>query len=363
MKIAYVSNARSIHIIRWANAMAQRGHEVTVISCANDVANGDSSYHHSVRLIMLKYATPLGYYLNAGQLKRIVKREKFDVINVHYASGYGTLGRRAKLKNALLNIWGSDVYDFPYHNSFNLKTIKKNLRYYNHVASTSHCMAKQAQSLVDREYYITPFGVDTRIFKPMPELKPQDKIIFGTVKTLSPVYGIADSIEAFITLYNRLIAENREDLAGKLYYEIYGKGEQRAWLQGIIDEKGFSERIKLCGFIENSRLPEIYNRFAIACYASVSESFGVAAVEAMACGVPVCVTDAEGFAEVVENGVTGLVAPKSDAEAIAENMYQILMNERLRERMGQAGVERVKRLYDWQNNVTHMEEIYKTIKI
>lgn len=361
MKIAFVSNSKSIHIIRWANAFAERGNDVSVISCANDVETDGKPYNDNVKIISLKFATPLGYYLNAGQLKRIVKREKFDVINVHYASGYGTLGRKAKLKNALLNIWGSDVYDFPYQSAFKMRVIKKNLSYYRYVASTSFCMAEQAKKLVGREYFITPFGVNTELFKPMPEFKPQDKIIFGTVKTLSPKYGITDTVKAFIKLVQRLTAEGHNKLADKLYYEIYGQGEQKEEIQKLIGGNGMSDKIKLCGYVPNNRLPEIYNRFTVSNSNSIrnSESFGVAAVEAMACGIPVQVSDADGFVEVVENGVTGLIAPKGDIDAIAENMYTLLMNDDLRERMGKAGIERVKALYDWQNNVDTMEKIYR----
>lgn len=362
MKIAFISAAKSIHIVRWANAMAERGHDVSVISCANDISNLEA-YISEVKIVKLKYSAPLGYYFNARRLKRIIKTEKYDVINIHYASGYGTLGRRAKLKNALLNIWGSDVYDFPYQSFFKMRLIKRNLRYFKYTASTSNCMAKQAKKLVDREYYITPFGVDTKLFKPIPDLKSKDKIIFGTVKTLSPKYGITNTISAFIQLYKRLISENCEDLASKLYYEIYGRGEQQDQLQKLIDDNGMTHRIKLCGFVENCKLPEIYNQFDIACYGSVlnSESFGVAAVEAMACGVPVCVTDADGFVEVVEDGVTGLISPKKDVDAMAENMYTLLMDEALRGRMRKAGVESVKNLYDWRLNTDTMENIYNSI--
>ncbi len=360
MKIAFISAAQSIHIVRWANAMAERGHAVTVITCKNHCPQDRSQYLPNVQIIALRFSAPIGYYLNAGQLKRVVRREKFDVINVHYASGYGTLGRRAKLKNALLNIWGSDVYEFPYQSAFKMRTIKKNLSYYRLLASTSNCMARQAEKIVDREYYITPFGVDTELFKPMPELKPQDRIIFGTVKTLSPKYGIEDTIKAFISLNNRLIAEGKKDLSDKLYYEIYGTGELKDKLQELINENSMQDKIKLCGYVQNSQLPQIYNRFTVGNFNSISdsESFGVAAVEAMACGIPVQVSDADGFAEVVEDGVTGLIAPKGDIEAIADNMYKLLMNEQLRDEMSADAVKHVLCLYDWKECVTNLLNIY-----
>lgn len=356
MKIALVSSA-STHLMRWANALSERGHDVTVILCKNQMPYAKVKFNDSIKFVKLKFAAPLGYYLNSNQLKRVIKKGNFDIINVHYASGYGTLARRAKLKNALLNIWGSDVYDFPYQSAIKMRIIKKNLKYFRYAASTSHCMARQAKKIVDRDFYVTPFGVDTSIFKPLETVK-NNEIVFGTVKTLSSKYGIADSIKAFIKLVHRLEDEGNHELVKALKFEIYGKGEQKDELQKLIDDNGMSDKIKLCGFVPNDSLPEIINRFTIFNCNSNSESFGVAAVEAMACGVAVQASDADGFAEVVEDGVSGLLAPKGDVNIIAENMYKLLMNEDLRKKMGQAGVERVKKLYDWHDNVDLMENIY-----
>ncbi len=361
MKIALVSAANSVHTVRWANALSGKGHSVTVFSCKNHTADTNNRYTFGVEVNLLPFPSPFGYYLNAIALKSRIKKGGFDVVNVHYASGYGTLGRLAKLKNALLNIWGSDVYEFPYLSDGNMKTIKKNLSYYRFLASTSNCMARQAKKLVDREYFITPFGVDMTRFHPTDNVKASETIVFGTVKTLSPKYGIADTVNAFILLVRRLEAEGRTDLAEKLRYEIYGRGEQKEELQKLIDDSGMSERIRLLGYVPNDSLPDVYNRFTVANSNSLSESFGVAAVEAMACGVPVQVSDAEGFAEVVVDGETGLIAPKGNVEAIAENMYTLLTDSDLRARLGKSGVERVGKLYDWDKNVDTMIDIYNRI--
>lgn len=367
MKIALIG-MDSVHMMRWANALCERGHDVTFITCKVDMSESGKRYSGKVKIVMLKYGAPLGYYLNSPQLKRVIKNGNFDIVNVHYASGYGTLARRAKLKRALLNVWGSDVYDFPYESGFKLKLIKKNLNYFKALASTSNCMARQVKNLVGRDCFITPFGVDTNLFKPLNVKKDEDKIIFGTVKALSPKYGIADTIKAFVKLVKRLESEGKNDVANKLHYDIYGRVYDDPHygdvLQNIIDECGMADRIKLRGFIENTKLPEILNGLTLFNCNSVcnSESFGVAAVEAMACGIPVQVSDADGFAEVVEDGVTGLLAPKGDVNAISENMYKLLIDPQMRERMGKAGVERVKRLYDWQSNVETMEEVYLKIK-
>lgn len=358
LKIAFLTCADCVHAGRWANAMAERGHDVSVITCANHMPI-KIIYNKAVKIVSLKYKTPWGYFLNANQVKKIIRNEKFDIVNVHYAGGYGTLGRMARLKQALLNIWGSDVYDVPNENFIKRIIVKRNLNYFKYIASTSFCMAKEAKKLADRDYYITPFGVNTKLFYPRSEFKNENEFIFGTVKSLEAKYGIADTIKAFAKLYKRLVNE-QEQIADKIFYRIYGEGSQREELQDLIKQCGMTQKITLCGFVENSKLPSVINGFDIFCCNSVmdSESFGVAAVEAMACGIPVIASDADGFKEVIEDGITGILVPKGDIDAIAESMYKLMHNDKLRKQMGQAGVQHVKKLYDWDNNVNNMEEIY-----
>ena len=362
MKIALISAANSIHTQRWAAALKKRGHDVCVISCVNHTCNSNEFQQLSIRSKALKIPAPLGYYLNAAELRKFIKKEEFDIINVHYASGYGTLGRKAGLEHALLNIWGSDVYDYPYKSKINMATIKKNLSYYKYIASTSKCMAKQAKRLVPlKNVYLTPFGVDIDLFKPIEGLKDNDKFLFGTVKTLSPKYGIEDSINAFMLLYQRLLTEGKKSLAEKISYEIYGKGELKEYLQNLIERKGFSDKIKLMGYVENSSLSYIINRFDVFAVNSIldSESFGVAAVEAMACGVPCVVSDADGLKEVVSATGGGIIVPKNDIYAISNAMYDLLMNEEKRQELGKAGYYGVRQLYDWNYNVDEMLAIYE----
>ena len=363
MKICLLSAANNVHTMRWANALSQRGHLITVVSCKDHMPDSKIVYEQNVEVLLLKHSSGLGYYLNARQLKHIIDSRKFDIVNVHYASGYGTLGRRAKLRGALLNIWGSDVYIYPYKNKFNLRTIKKNLAFYKYVASTSNCMARQAKKFVDRDYFIIPFGVDIELFKPLENLRAADKITVGTVKTLSPIYGISDSIKAFNEVLQKLRNEKKDDTINKLCFEIYGRGEQREELQQLINELELQDKLTLCGYVENRKLPLIYNRFDIFVCNSYSESFGVAAIEAMACGVPVQASDADGFLEIIDNGLTGLIAPKGNVHEIAEKIYVLLMDEQLRSKMSAAALENVKIKYSWHRSVDIMEKFYHDMVI
>lgn len=363
MKIALISAADSIHIIRWANSLSKEGNDVTVICCPNHFkSNKQENYCDEVKIMTLPFSAPYGYFLNLFKLKSIVRKSMFDVINIHYASGYGTLGRLSGLKNAMLNIWGSDVFSFPYQNKFSKHLLKKNLKYYKYIASTSNCMAEQSNKFVNRpDMYITPFGVDTKLFKVFEKSADRSRFVFGTVKSLDEKYGITDTVNAFITLCEFLKDTNRKELFNSVYYEIYGKGPLESELNRLIVSKGYQEKIKLCGFVQHDRLPEILNGFDVFCCNSIEESFGVAVVEAMACGLPVIVSDAPGLKEVVEDCVTGIIVPKHDVKKISEAMNELLTDKGKREAFGKNGTDKVKKYYNWDNNVSHMLEIYKKI--
>ncbi|MGN0789297.1 MAG: glycosyltransferase [Christensenellales bacterium] len=361
MKIALISDAGCVHTVRWANALAKRGNEVRVFSCGNHTPK-DNSFDDSVKVVLLKFSAPLGYYLNAFQLRKAIKEYAPDVVNVHYASGYGTLGRWAGQKNAMLSVWGSDVYDYPYLSAFNMHVITKNLSYYRYMASTSHCMARQSKKLVDRQFYITPFGVDTKAFTPK-QSEERAGYLIGTVKTLDDKYGIDVSIKAFVKLLDLLKDNGHGDIADEITYEIYGRGNKLQQLQELAQGLGVGDKVKFMGYVENKSLPSVLNRFDVFCCTSRmdSESFGVAVVEAMACGVPAVTSDVDGFAEVMVDGETGRIVEREDYQATAQALYDLIVDQDLRKRYGAAGRRRVEELYDWDDNVDNMLGIYGEI--
>ena len=92
-----------------------------------------------------------------------------------------------------------------------------------------------------------------------------------------------------------------------------------------------------------------------------SESFGVVAVEAMACECPVITSDADGFTEVVKDGETGFIVPKRNIEETAKAIQRFIDDPMLRNKMGRKGRKRVIELYDWNKNVENMISIYNAI--
>jgi len=96
--------------------------------------------------------------------------------------------------------------------------------------------------------------------------------------------------------------------------------------------------------------------------ASRRESFGVAVVEASACGVPVVVTDVDGLSEVVEQDRTGFIVPREDVGSLASAIRSLILSASLRTRLGQGGRASVQRRYDWDASVTRMIECYEQVR-
>jgi len=355
MRIAVLAAAKSIHTIKWVKALTARGHTVELFSLPDQKA--PTGALGGVRVHYLKTGGVAGYWLCAGELKTLLRTFKPDVLNAHYASGYGSLARRCGVKPLLLSVWGSDVYDFPYQGYFNRHLIIKNLESATAIASTSNAMAEQVKRVhfVSKKIFITPFGVDTNIFRRCGE-PPEGKLTIGIVKALEPKYGVEYLIRGFSLLKNRMTKEGILPPDG-IKLEIYGDGSLFPKLKKLAVELNIEKEAQFHGAVPHAYVPRIISSFDIYCAPSISdsESFGVAAVEAMACEVPVVVGDVDGFREVVRDRETGFIVTRRDPVMLANKLYTLACDKELRTQMGQAGRRRVQQLYEWEKCVTTME--------
>lgn len=357
MKLVLLAPRNSTHTVRWANAFAARGHDVHVISSHS----GGSPLDQRITVHPLPHGAPLGYFTNAPRLRKLLKQLAPDVMNVHYASGYGLLGFLSGFHPLCLNVWGSDVYDFPYRNPLNRILIRKVLKGADQVASTSQVMAEQTRSLgpTRRPIEVTPFGVDTQSFAP--KAKDGKAIVVGTIKLLAPIYGQDILIDAFSAAVKELEA-SRPDVAAKMRLLIVGDGPIRAQLEEQAKARGIAPRTTFTGAVEHQEIPAYLNEMDVfVAVTRVNESFGVAVVEASSAGLPVIVSDVPGFREVVDEGKTGLIVPRDDVEATKEAIKKLASSADARVAMGKAGRERVQCLYEWSACVDRLEGILRKL--
>lgn len=363
MKIVFLAPANSIHTVRWVNSLAERGHDITLLTLHGTELN---HIKDGVKVIKLPFSAPLGYYANTWAAKKILRKIKPDLLHTHYASGYGTLSRFIGYSPTLLSVWGSDVFEFPYQSESNRKIITKNLQSATKIASTSYAMKVQTEKLIQpiQEISVTPFGIDLNKFKPDRNAsdKSNGKLIIGMLKTMESKYGPQYLLQAIPLLLNKL-----EHMSSKRREEIQvlmvGRGNETEKLKSQASELGIGDIVTFVGEVPHQEVPIYLNKMDIYCAPSEQESFGVAVIEASACGVPVIVSNVGGLPEVVKDGETGYIVESKNPEQIADKLFELVVDRERRERFGVNGRKFVEEQYDWEKNVSLMEDVYRTLHI
>lgn len=356
--IVLLANAASIHTIQWVVYMKKAGVDVSVIS--QDDATAE--FPIDVPLYVTPYKGNIGYFFNVFFVKKILKVIKPDIVHAHYASGYGTLARLVDFHPYVLSVWGSDVYDFPYKSKLHHWLVQKNLYAADKLSSTSHCMMEQTLKIAPKlqPFDVVPFGVDIEKFAPMENIKNQNEIIIGTVKTLSEKYGIDLLIKAFAILKNKL-KNSEPDIAAKLRLRIVGGGELEQELKILAKNLKISDVVIFVGKVLHEKVPNELNKLDVYVALSREESFGVAIIEAGAIQLPTVVADVGGLPEVVKHQQTGFVVVKENPNAAAEVLEWLVLDEQKRSEMGKAAQKFVCDNFSWESCVHKMLILYKKL--
>lgn len=351
MKILLLAPSKSIHTHKWALFYKSQGLNVKVVTFADHFSEDNAKEIDTAilpRLLPGKFA----YILSVFALKKVLKDFQPDIFHAHYLSSYGFIGALAAFKPFYVSVWGRDIFQFPRQGKVNRSIVEFTLKRADVICSTSHVMAKETNKYTNKKVFVTPFGVDMTKFKPVDGLKSDATLTIGTVKALSDKYGIGDLVKAFSIVHSKY---PNADLL------IVGDGPQKSEYEKLVEELGVSGATTFTGRVPNDQVPLYINKMDIFGVPSTedSESFGVAAVEAMACGVPPVVSDVGGLPEVVLEGKTGYVVKKESPEQLAEAILKLVEDKNLRKQMGLNGINHVKDNYNWVDNTKGMLDIYR----
>lgn len=362
IKLFMLSYIDSIHTKRWITALSKENFKIYLFG----LNHADTFYYEQFANVEVYNYTfksssfkiidwVLGKvgYLRASQIvKKKIAAFEPDIVHSHYATSYGLLGSMSGFHPFVLSVWGSDVYGSPKLSALHMVVLKYNLSKADKILSTSGVMARETNRYTSKNIVITPFGVDLDLFKKNNSIKHRDSFVIGNVKSLQQIYGIDILIKAF-----KILVMNNPSV--NLTLQIAGKGPEEKKLKKLSEELGIINKVDFIGFIEHSELPKIYNGFDVAVFLSNKESFGVAAIEAMACECPVVVSDAEGFTEIVSPDYSGFIVPKQNPDAAAAAIQVFIDNRSLITEMGTYGRKQVEKFYDWNENVKQMINIYQ----
>ncbi len=216
---------------------------------------------------------------------------------------------------------------------------------------------------------IIPPGVDTGHFYPIPpdEAKsavgmPANDRILLFVGRIEPLKGVDTLIRSIAILRDRgILAELPHDLAvigGDPNDDAAVTNIEMARLKSLCHELHLDDLVIFLGKRGQDTLPYYYSAAEVLVMPSHYESFGMVALEAMACGTPVVASQVGGLAFLVQDGVTGYVVPDGNPVLLADRLEKLLRQPELRARLGQQAAAYAQN-YAWEKIARRMIEIYE----
>jgi L-malate glycosyltransferase len=200
---------------------------------------------------------------------------------------------------------------------------------------------------VAQKTFNLPIGVDLNCFTPAPAAKDAPpNILF--LAGLWQRKGIFTLLEAFAQVVQQ-IPDCRLILAGD--------GAERAEVERRIAAAPHRAQITVLGSVTREQAPELLRDCTLSCLPSYGEPYGLSALEAMACGKPVVVTDAGGLADLVSEQ-SGRKVPPRNATALAQALLEILVSPELQRQMGQYNRRLTEARYSHDGIVERLEKIY-----
>lgn len=364
MRVLLLSDAHSIHTIKWARGLSEKGIDIGIFSL-NRLADNPYKGYENISVFYFQDDNchdlnsgfkKLSYLKSISYVNRVIKKFKPDIIHAHYASSYGLIGALIGFHPYIISVWGSDVYEFPNKSFLHKAVLKFNLKHADRILSTSHAMANETRKFTKKDIEVIPFGIDLDVFKPMKVVSifKEEDIVIGTVKSLEEKYGIEYLIRAFA-----IVKERNIDLPIKLL--IVGGGSLERHFKHVTKQLGIEKDTIFTGPVSHNEVPFYDNMLSVSVFVSKSESFGVAVIEACACGIPVIVSNVGGLPEVVDDGISGIIVPPNDIRSTAHAIENLVLNRKLANTMGEHGRKKVKLLYDWKYNIELMMSIYNHI--
>jgi N-acetyl-alpha-D-glucosaminyl L-malate synthase BshA len=346
-------------------ALARKGHSVHFISYALPMRLDryqDNIFYHEVETPAYPLFEFNQYTLSlAGKIIDVAKYENLEVLHVHYAIPHAVSGYLAKEimqgsnpLSLITTLHGTDITLVGLEPNFH-PIIKFALERSDVVTAVSGFLQEKTRQNFNPETPISviPNFVDTNLYKRvectqlLKQLHIEDEFVLMHVSNFRPVKRVQDCV--------RILEEVRKTVPAKLVF--VGDGPERSDAERLVRELGLWDHVKFLG--KQSALPEILSIADIFLLPSQSESFGLSALEAMSCEVPVIATNIGGVPEVVGHGECGYIAELGDVQRMARYCVELLTTPKKLAAFRANARKRAIQQYDIDLIVPMYEEVYR----
>lgn len=337
-------------------ALADRGHIVHFINRSAPFRLGTFSkniFYHEVEAVHYPvFECPFYSLALATKIAEVVTYEKLDVVHAHYAIPHALsamLARQmleescsdARCFRLATTLHGTDITvvgaDSSMHGAVRLAINKSD-----GVTAVSEFLKKETVRLFDPrgEVEVIPNFVDTELFYRLPhtreireQLELDSEKVCIHISNFRPVKRIRDVLKTFYTIVQRVSAT----------LLLVGDGPERSEAEVWVRENGIAEHVRFLGKIDD--IVPLLSVSDLMLMPSGGESFGLAALEAMACGVPVIVTNMGGFPEFIGNGKHGFLVELGNVGRMSEKALELLSDEKKWETFSKNCVEQARKYH------------------
>jgi len=296
--------------------------------------------------------------IRARDFKKNLVRIKPDVLVGCWASTYGFYSACSNFHPFILLVWGSDVLVFP-RKYFPLKPlVVYSLRKADVVVVDSEVQREAAMELGCEPQKIVKFPwVNLNGFKSDEVQRRKirgecgwtsDDVVVISLRNHRPIYGVGYLMDAI----PQIVKKNKD-----IKFLILGEGPLTKFFKAKVMGFVKSGHVRFVGMVPHDRVAAYLSAADIYVSTSFSDGTSAGLLEAMACSLPVVVTEILGNMEWVEDGVNGLLVPVANSEKLAEKILLLANDHKLRKALRARAEETVRVRVDWRKNIHKLTEI------
>ena len=358
-----------------AKSLARRGHQVHLVSTEPPFRLGEYeaglAFHRVHTPTYPLFREPQYLLSLSNKIVQLSREFSLDIVHAHYGIPHATAAYLAKqilastndrpdtkVPKVITTLHGTDITLLGSDPSYS-ETVAFSIDQSDGVTAVSESLRRDTyQALpIRREIRVIPnfLECDEHRRRDLPDLRARlcppskyDRLIIH-LSNFRPV----KRVDAVIEIFDRI----RRDVRAKLI--LVGEGPELGRAMRMVHDRGLACDVEALG--EQDQVVPLLSVADLFLLPSAQESFGLAALEAMACEVPVVASKVGGLPEVVEDGVSGILCEPEDVDGMARGAIALLTDTALHQRHAQASVERVRRQFCSGRVVPQYEAYYQEV--
>ena len=363
MRIAYLSRGDSVYDHRFLEKMIERGHEPHFISYnARQPVNVQGAKNYFFNYNTMHRIRYLVMFQTGCHLRKLLRIIKPDILHTGWVPDHGFIGAVSGFHPALSMPWGSDVLIRPYDSFWAMLKTRITLRRADMITCDAQSVKDQIIKLSGcspKKIIVFPWGIDLKNFYPKDSGKLRKKLGWEYKKVLICTRNFdirAHGVEYFIRVLPAIL--NRHPVVRVI---LVGAGRLEQEYRKLVSSLGLDDVVHFAGWVNEIQMAEYLNASDIYVSTSLSDGTSCSLLEAMACGLPVVVSDVPANLEWVKDGDNGYIVPRKDKNQLIEAFIALSNDIQLQERMGGHNLQIARERADWDKNFSKLEDVYNRL--